>query len=110
MKWKKYIPDRKVLSSGLVGVVGFLATLGLNAAGVAVDYETVMPIIIVAASLVAYFVPPSALDIARKLNDDIIEFGVGLEESAATYEGAYQAALKDPALNRPERASDGRSG
>lgn len=94
MKWKKWIPDRKVLSGGLASLVAFIAAVALTAAGVPVDYEVLFPLVAAVGPAVSYFVPSAAVDVARHLNDEIIELAVLMPESAATAEGAQRVAEK----------------
>lgn len=94
MKWKKWIPDRKVMAGGLTGLVAFLAAVVLNAAGVPIDYDVLFPLVVAAGPLVSYLVPAAAIDVARHLNDEIVELAVLMPESSATAEGVRQVAEK----------------
>ena len=102
MKWKKFIPGRRVWAAGLSGLVAFAVAAALNIAGYPVGYDAVLEIVIILAPTVGFVVPDSATDIARKLNDEIIELAVLMPESAATAEGAQRVAEKVLAPFPPE--------
>ncbi|MEP3113018.1 hypothetical protein [Nisaea sp.] len=94
MKWKKWIPDRKVLSGGLASLAAFLIAAALNAAGIPIEYADVAVAMPFIGGAVAYLIPAAAVDTARHLHDGIIELAVLLPESAATAEGAQRVAEK----------------
>lgn len=83
----KYIPDRKVLAGGIAGVLTWLITLGMSAAGVDIPAETVTGLVGGAMALAAYFIPPSKKDIIKRVDDTIIGLARQSPDSPASPNG-----------------------
>lgn len=67
----KYMPDRKVLAGGLTGLAVWLLSLVAEFYGIAVSSDVLGILIALISPMVAYLVPPSVADIAKRLDDDI---------------------------------------
>lgn len=68
----KWIPDRKVLAGGTVGVVAWAIAQGLAAAlGVTLPEEAVTGLASLLGLAVAYWVPPSARDLVRRADETL---------------------------------------
>lgn len=67
-----WVPGRKVIASGLAGIVAYFILWGATKAGVQlpVDQTALTGIIIWG---VAYLTPPSLRDVLRRLNDDVVK-------------------------------------
>ena len=74
----RYIPDRKVLASGLSGVLAWGVSLLLPDLPV----ETVAGAIGAIMLLVSYFVPPSVNDIVKRVDVGIIKLAGGAPSPA----------------------------
>lgn len=74
----RYIPDRKVLAMGLSGVAAFLVSLVVPD----IPQETVTGAIVGLMALVGYFVPPSVMDIVKRVDTGIIKLAGGAPPSA----------------------------
>lgn len=66
-----WIPERKFLAGGIAGILTWLVTLAAAYAGVDLPAETIGPLIVSAASAAYYLIPPSAQDIARRIDGDL---------------------------------------
>lgn len=72
--FSKWLPDRKVWASGLAGLLAFFVTTLLSTyTSVVVPYEVALEITIAVVGLVAYVVPPSVADVAKRVNDKVLE-------------------------------------
>ncbi len=69
----RYIPDRKVLAMGLSGIAAFLVSLAVPD----VPQETVAGAVVGLMALVGYFVPPSVMDIVKRVDSGIIKLAGG---------------------------------
>ena len=69
----RYIPDRKVLAMGLSGIAAFLVSLAIPD----VPQETVAGAVVGLMALVGYFVPPSVMDIVKRVDAGIIRLAGG---------------------------------
>lgn len=67
----RYIPDRKVLAGGLTGLVVWAVSLACQDAGYDVPADVLGLAIALVAPTIAYLVPPSVKDIAKRLDGDI---------------------------------------
>ncbi len=74
----RYIPDRKVLAMGLSGITAFLVSLAVPD----LPQETVTAAIVGLMALVGYFVPPSVMDIVKRVDTGIIKLAGGAPPSA----------------------------
>lgn len=72
----KWIPDRKVWAGGLAAVLAWLLAQALQQlAGVTLAPDTAAAIVAGAGGLVAYWVPPSLADLARRADDTLRRLG-----------------------------------
>lgn len=83
---KFQFPDRKVLAGGVSGILTFTLT---TYAGL--DPELSGAVSAAVWGLVSYFVPPSAKEIIKRVDDTIIGLAVNDPDSPATAEGARAA-------------------
>ena len=68
----KFFPDRKVLAGGIGGIVTWLALMALeHFFGVVVSSDVAGIIVAAVAPTIAYLVPPSVMDIAKRLDTDL---------------------------------------
>lgn len=67
----RYLPDRKILAAGVSGILTWLATLALSAAGLDIPQDYVGGLVLFAMSAVGYAVPPSAQDVLRRVDDQL---------------------------------------
>jgi len=74
----RYIPDRKVLAMGLSGIAAFLVSLAIPD----VPQETVAGAVVGLMALVGYFVPPSVMDIVKRVDAGIIRLAGGAPPTA----------------------------
>ncbi len=67
----KWTPDRKLLGSGLGGIVAYGAIKIAVANGVVLDVDDVALIEAFIMTVVGYFTPPSANDILARLDENM---------------------------------------
>ena len=73
----KWLPDRKWVAGGVVGVVlGVGYTVAVNL-GVNIPEELAYSVIPIAMWLVAYFVPPSLQDKLKRVDDELKKIILG---------------------------------
>ena len=73
---EKWVPDRKVLAGGLASVFAWALVLLLQRyLGIALPAETAAAIVAGAGSVVAYWVPPSLADLARRADETLRRLG-----------------------------------
>jgi hypothetical protein len=68
----KYIPDRKVLSAGIAGVLAWAVVLLAPRFGLQLPIETALPLMIALMGGVAYLVPASAKDVIKRIDGEIM--------------------------------------
>ncbi|NDV88816.1 hypothetical protein GTW51_19155 [Aurantimonas aggregata] len=98
----KWIPDRKVWTGGLFAVLAFLAVLALNTwAGTDIPIEAGAFIALGIGKALEYILPPSVLDIIKRVNNDIVAIAAASPESKVSPEVgpvAARAAQSDDAF------------
>lgn len=68
----KYVPDRKVLAGGISGIVTWLGLMAIERFfGVVISSDVAGIIVAAVAPTIAYMVPPSVADVAKRLDADI---------------------------------------
>ncbi|MBB4000987.1 hypothetical protein [Aurantimonas endophytica] len=89
----KWIPDRKVWSGGLFAVLAFLAVLASNTwAGTDIPIEAGAFIALGIGKAFEYILPPSVLDIIKRVDNDIVAIAGASPESKVSPEVGNVAA------------------
>jgi hypothetical protein len=75
------VPDRNVLSGGVVAVVGWLIISVANHYGLDVPFfvQAAMPMVL--GYVVTYLLPPSVRDVVARVNDDIVRLAAADPEN-----------------------------
>lgn len=69
---KAWFPDRKILSGGIFGVVTFFLMTALNMwLGFEFTPEVMLEVSGGIGVLAAYFIPPSAADVIKRIDDTV---------------------------------------
>jgi hypothetical protein len=68
----KYIPDRKVLSAGIAGVLAWGLVLLAPRVGLPLTLDIALPVMVALMGGVAYLVPPSAKDVIKRIDGEIM--------------------------------------
>lgn len=90
---KSWLPDRKVLASGVSGVLTWLLGLALIQMGVEMPAEALGGIVAGVMALVAYAVPPSVRDVIERVDDTLKEaFAEELKARKASSDALVKAA------------------
>jgi hypothetical protein len=90
---KSWLPDRKVLASGVSGVLTWLIGLLLIQLGVEMPAEALGGIVAGVMALVAYAVPPSVRDVIERVDDTLKEaFAEEVQAKRASADALVKAA------------------
>ena len=90
---KSWLPDRKVLASGVSGILTWLLGLALIQMGVELPAEALGGIVAGVMALVAYAVPPSVRDVIERVDDTLKEaFAEEVQAKRASSEALVKAA------------------
>lgn len=90
---KSWLPDRKVLASGVSGVLTWLLGLALIQMGVEMPAEALGGIVAGVMALVAYAVPPSVRDVIERVDDTLKEaFAEEVQARKASSDALVKAA------------------
>lgn len=81
---RSWLPDRNVLNGGIVGLVTWAILFVASYYGLDVPVSVQMAIPGVLAWAVTYLLPPSAKDVAKRLNDRIVALAAALPASAVS--------------------------
>ena len=76
MSIAKWIPDRKVLGGGIVGIASFFISTGLG-----LDTETASQISAAVWLVANYFIPASVKDVVNKMDGTLKKMGVSDSET-----------------------------
>lgn len=93
----KWIPDRKVWSGGLFSVLAFFVILAANTWGGAdIPLEAGAFLALAIGKAAEWLIPPSKLDIIKRLDDNLVELAAAVPESAVSREvGMAAVAVQD---------------
>ena len=90
---QSWLPDRKVLASGVSGVLAWLLGLALIQMGVDMPAEALGGIVAGVMALVAYAVPPSVRDVIERVDDTLKEaFAEEVQAKKASADALVKAA------------------
>lgn len=89
---QSWLPDRKVLASGVSGVLTWLLGLALIQMGVELPAEALGGIVAGVMALVAYAVPPSVRDVIERVDDELKMAFAEEVEARTIREDAVKAA------------------
>jgi hypothetical protein len=67
----KYLPDRKVLATGVTGLLIWIISLIAEFYGIAVSSDVLGAAIAVIAPAVGWMIPPAVKDVAARLDADL---------------------------------------
>lgn len=95
----KWIPDRKWWAGGVFMLAAFALTMALNRyAGADISMDEAFVLSLALGKAAEYMLPPSLLDIIKRLDDDLVEIAAASPESAVSREvGAAVAVALEPA-------------
>lgn len=67
-----YLPDRKILASGVAGVGAWALMIIAARYGYPLDPGLMPALVALVSTAIGYLVPPSQQDILKRLNDDLV--------------------------------------
>lgn len=78
---KSWVPDRNVLAGGIVGVIVYILQTGADSLGVTIPMSLQPLLPIAVGFVVTYLLPPSAQDVAKRINDGIVKLAARMPAS-----------------------------
>ena len=67
-----WVPDRKIMASGLAGILAWAVMQALAFSGHPMPAEAQALLVTLITTAMGYIVPPSQRDIVKRLNDELV--------------------------------------